>query len=109
LRAAEQKRLKLPFSHAGILSGRRTQRAFILLKVEPGHEREVMRELAGHDEVREVHVIGGEWDVLAVLEVRREIIAPSDEQVYNYVVDRLRKVRHVQDTKTLIPHLSTFK
>jgi DNA-binding Lrp family transcriptional regulator len=85
------------------------QRAFVFVKVQPGHEKQVMSELMKHDEVREVHVIGGDWDLLALLEVRREIVAPSDETIYNFVVERIRKIDHIQNTQTIVPHLSVSK
>jgi len=85
------------------------QRAFVFVKVQPGHEKQVMSELMKYDEVREVHVIGGDWDLLALLEIRREIVAPSDEMIYDFVVERIRKIGHIQNTQTIVPHLSIFK
>ena len=46
----------------------RYQKAFVLLKVEPGHEEEVVDDLLKLGEVREVHVVPGEWDILAVIQ-----------------------------------------
>ena len=91
------------------MSAQRKQKAFVLVKVEPGHERDVMESLMKLDEVREVHIVPGEWDIIAVVEAEKGIVVSSDERVYDIVLDKIEKTRHVQDTNTMVSHFSKSK
>jgi len=79
------------------------------LKVAPGHEKKVVEDLIKIDEVQEVHIIPGEWDVLAVLNSQKEIVVPSDEKVYRLVIEKINKIKHIQDTNTLVSQFSKTK
>jgi DNA-binding Lrp family transcriptional regulator len=87
----------------------RYQKAFVLLKVEPGHEEEVVDDLLKLAEVREVHIVPGEWDLLAVIQAEKEIVAPGDEKVYKLVMGKIGKIKHVRDTNTMVSHFSKSK
>jgi DNA-binding Lrp family transcriptional regulator len=87
----------------------RYQKAFVLVKVAPGHEKKVLEELMNIDEVREAHIVPGEWDILAVVSSKREIVAPSDERVYRVVLDKINKIRNIQDTNTMVSQFSKTK
>ena len=82
------------------------QKAFILIKAAPGHEREVVDDLMKIEEVQEAHVVPGEWDVLAVVNSQKEIVVPSDQKVYSLVMDKIVKIKHVQDTNTMVSQFS---
>jgi DNA-binding Lrp family transcriptional regulator len=77
--------------------------------VTPGHENAVIDALLKIDEVQEVHVVPGEWDVLAVLNSKKEVIVPSDEKVYRLVLDKIEKIKHIQDTNTMVSQFSKSK
>ena len=85
------------------------QKAFVLLKVAPGHEKKVVDDLLKIKEVQEAHIVAGEWDVLAVVNSQREIVVPSDEKVYRLVVDKISKIKHIQDTNTMVSQFSKTK
>ena len=85
------------------------QKAFVLLKVSPGHEDEVVNDLMGIEEVKEAHIVPGEWDILAVISSQKEIVVPSDEKVYKVVMTKIEKIRHVQDTLTMVSQFSKEK
>ena len=85
------------------------QKAFVLLKVAPGHEKKVVDDLLKIKEVQEAHIVAGEWDVLAVINSQREIVVPSDEKVYRLVVDKISKIKHIQDTNTMVSQFSKTK
>ncbi len=91
------------------MSAQRKQKAFVLVKVDPGHERDVMEGLFKLDEVKEVHIIPGEWDIIAVVEAEKGIVVTSDERVYDVVLDKVAKTRHVRDTNTMVTHFSKIK
>ena len=73
--------------------------AFILARYDPDsglNQREVAERVAALEGVYEVHIVAGEWDLL--IKVR----APSSEEVGKIVVDRLREVRGVGQTVTMV-------
>jgi DNA-binding Lrp family transcriptional regulator len=80
-----------------------------MLQAETGRAREVADKLFKLDEVKEVHIITGEWDLLAVIEAEREIVTPTDERVLDVVLDKMTRVPHVNRTNTIIPSFSRFK
>ncbi len=85
------------------------QKAFVLVKASPGHEKEVIDDLMKIKEVQEAHIVPGEWDVLAVVNSQKEIVVPSDQKVYNLVMDKIVKIKHVQDTNTMVSQFSKSK
>ncbi|MDV3292881.1 MAG: Lrp/AsnC ligand binding domain-containing protein [Nitrososphaerales archaeon] len=87
----------------------RFQKAFVLLKVRPGHEKRVMDDLLKLPEVREVHIVPGQWDLIAIVEIEKEAVVPSDRKVYSVVMDRIGKIKHVQDTDTMVSQFSRSK
>lgn len=87
----------------------RPQKAFVLIKTDPGREREVAEKLYKVPEVREVHLIAGEWDILAVVETEREIVLPTDEKVLELVMDKITTLPYLRDTNTIIPSFSKYK
>ena len=85
------------------------QKAFVLIKVDPGHEETVVEELMKIPEVREAHIVPGNWDVLAVVSSQKEIVVPSDEKVYKLVMDKIGKIKHIRDTNTMVSQFSRMK
>jgi DNA-binding Lrp family transcriptional regulator len=85
------------------------QKAFVLIKVAPGHEEEVVDNLMKVADVREVHIVPGDWDIIAVVSSQKEIVVPSDEKVYKLVLDKISKIKHVQDTNTMVSQFSKSK
>ncbi len=88
---------------------RRKARAFVLVSTKPGAEVGVAQRLLTYPEVVEAHVIPGEYDVLAVLEIRRDIVAPSSEEIMDFVINTVAKMDGVEDTHTIIPSHSWSK
>jgi DNA-binding Lrp family transcriptional regulator len=85
------------------------QKAFVLIKVSPGHEEEVVDNLMKIPDVREAHIVPGDWDIIAVVSSQKEIVVPSDEKVYKLVLDKISKIRHVQDTNTMVSQFGKTK
>ena len=85
------------------------QKAFVLIKVAPGHEEEVVDSLMKIPEVHEVHIVPGVWDVLAVVSSKKEVAIGSDEKVYRLVLEKIEKIKHVQDTNTMVSQFSKSK
>ncbi len=73
--------------------------AFILARYDPDSglsQREVADRIAALEGVYEVHIVAGEWDLL--IKVR----APNAEEVGKIVVDRLREIKGVGQTVTMV-------
>ncbi len=86
----------------------RNSRAFTQLKVDP-HEVETVRSaLMGFSEVKEIHLITGEWDMFLVLEFPTGPGA-GKRQVFDFVLQKLAKIPGVQDFSTMIPEYSVTK
>ena len=85
------------------------QKAFVLIKVAPGHEEGVVDELMKIADVKEAHIVPGDWDILAVISSQKELAVTSDERVYKLVLDKISKLRHVQDTHTMVSPCSKAK
>jgi DNA-binding Lrp family transcriptional regulator len=85
------------------------QKAFVLVKVAPGHEEDVVDALMKIPDVREAHIVPGDWDILAVVSSQKEIVVPSDEKVYKLVLNKISKIKHIQDTNTMVSQFSKTK
>ncbi len=73
--------------------------AFILARYDPDSgltQREVAERIAALDGVYEVHIISGEWDM--IIKVR----APNAEEVGKIVVDKLREIKGIEQTVTMV-------
>ncbi len=87
---------------------KRNSRAFVYIDCHSGKEKELMDKLLENPEVKEVHLITGKNDVLAVLEVKRDILVPSSTNIYHFV-EKVRHYPEVNDTETVIPLYSKTK
>ncbi len=88
---------------------KRNVRAFIFLETSLGKETEVAEALWKLDEVKEVHVIPGRNDVLAVVEVSRRLLEPDSQSIYWLTLDRIKGIGDVVNIETLIPIVSMSK
>ncbi len=70
--------------------------AFVLMKAEPGHLDEVVKTMVEMDVVEEMHSLAGDYDL--IVKVRVE----DFDRLARLVVDRIQKVAHLRETKTLI-------
>ena len=69
---------------------------FALLSISSLHEREAYKTLKNIPEVIEVHPIFGEYDILLKIE------CPDIDSIGNVVINKIRAIKGVMDTKTLI-------
>ena len=68
---------------------------FVLINTKAGKEREVYDELVRLPEVVECHPLFGEYDIIA------KIQAEEYNKLGEIIVDKIRKVPGVMDTRTL--------
>jgi DNA-binding Lrp family transcriptional regulator len=88
---------------------KRHVRAFIYVAAVLGKESKVADALFKLAEVKEVHVIPGRHDILAVVEVQRKLLEPDAQSIYWFILERIKTIGDVTDTETLIPIVSASK
>jgi DNA-binding Lrp family transcriptional regulator len=72
------------------------RKAYVLLKVKAGMERNVVNNLKAFDEVVEINELYGEWDIILKVEVERF------EEMDMLLTEKIRTVSGVEDTSTMI-------
>ena len=70
--------------------------AYVMVRVDAGKERDVLEKVTKWEEVKEAHIIYGEWDIIIKVEV------DSIEDITSFVVDKLRTLEDVKLTSTMI-------
>jgi DNA-binding Lrp family transcriptional regulator len=73
--------------------------AFVLIKYDPSFgftQREVAEKIANLPEIQEVHIIAGDWDMIA--KVREKDV----EGLGKAVLDKIREIKGVKETVSLI-------
>jgi len=69
---------------------------FALLSISPLHEKETYETLKNLPQVVEIHPLFGEYDILVKIE------CTDIDQIGEIVIKKIRSLRGVVDTKTLI-------
>jgi len=84
---------------------------FVFVDTLPGRDKEVLEKLLEYDEVLEVHIISGQYDLFAVLEVKLygQAIFSSVQEIAQKSIEKIRKLRDVRDTNTIVPFFSVTK
>jgi DNA-binding Lrp family transcriptional regulator len=88
---------------------KRSVRAFIYLASTLGREKDVAEALWKLPEVKEVHIVPGKYDVVAVVEVPRKLLEPDSQSIYWFMLERIKGIAHIENTETLIPIVSMSK
>jgi len=82
-------------------------RAFSYLKVRGGDLDRIRRLLESLPEVKELHFLTGDWDILVVLDF--EAGTSIKRRVLDFVTDRIRGIPEILDTSTVVPEYSLTK
>jgi DNA-binding Lrp family transcriptional regulator len=82
-------------------------RAFSYLKVRGGDLDRIRRLLETLPEVKELHFLTGDWDILVVLDFAPG--ASNKRRVLDFVTDRIRGIPEILDTSTVVPEYSLTK
>ena len=69
--------------------------SFVLINAAPANEHEIYHKLIKIPEIIELHPLFGEYDLIAKIE------AASFENVGDIVVNKIRSIEGIIDTKTL--------
>ncbi len=70
--------------------------AYLQIGLDECDEHKVLKRLLSLKEVREAHILFGEWDALVKVEVE------DAEQLGAFVLDKVRSIPEVNKTATLI-------
>jgi len=68
---------------------------FVLINVAPAHEHEVYNKLSKIPQIIELHPLFGEYDLIAKIET------DDFEELGTIIVNKIRSITGVLDTKTL--------
>ncbi len=71
-------------------------KAFVLISLKEGNERELLEELKELKEVKNAYILFGEWDLIAEVELR------SAEELGSFVMEKIRNREDVRLTSSLI-------
>lgn len=82
--------------------------AFILMNVQARKEDKIVDRLYEMKEVREVHSVHGDVDLLVKIQLTRDLLS-SDAEMISQFVQRVRQLAGITSTKTLIPGFSKIK
>ena len=86
----------------------KTIRALSYLKVKGGDLDRIRQLLEGLTEVKELHFLTGDWDILVVLEFP-PTASNRRRGVLDFVTERIRGIPEILDTSTLVPEYSVSK
>jgi len=83
--------------------------AFVLIIVKAKSEYRIMDKLFVHDEVKELHGVHGDVDIIAKIILTRDLLSSDAEIIGQFVHDNIRGISGVSSTQTLIPGFSKIK
>jgi Lrp/AsnC family leucine-responsive transcriptional regulator len=70
--------------------------AYVLISLKHSDEKKIKANLQRHREIRDVHILFGEWDLMAKIEVS------SPEELGTFVMEKIRSLPEVKLTSTMI-------
>ncbi len=70
--------------------------AYLLLVVEGGKEQSTIEKLKQHKEVKEAHVVSGQYDIVAKVEFR------DIQDIQSFVLKHIRPMSEIRATSTMI-------
>ena len=81
----------------------------ILMNVQASKEIKLMDKLFEHKEVKEVHSVHGDVDLVVKVVLMRDLLSSDAEIISQFVHEKVRQLPGVISTKTLIPGISKIK
>jgi len=70
--------------------------AYVLVNLNVPAEKELVQEFTGMPEVKEAHILFGEWDLIL------KISGKNSEDIASFVIDKVRSLEEVNLSSTLI-------
>jgi DNA-binding Lrp family transcriptional regulator len=88
---------------------KRTITAFVLIDLHASAEEKIIDKLFAIDEIQEVHSVHGTIDVLVKIVLKRDFLASDAEIIAEFVNQRIRRIKGIDKTQTIIPGMSKVK
>jgi hypothetical protein len=82
---------------------------FVLINVKAKSEYRVIEKLFVHEEVKELHSVHGDVDIIAKIALKRDLLSSDAEIIGQFVHEHIRGISGVITTQTLIPGYSKIK
>lgn len=82
---------------------------FILMNISGKKGNRIIEKLYAVEEVREVHSVHGNVDILAKIVLTRDLISSDAETIWNFVNNKVGQITGIVSTQTLIPGFSKIK
>lgn len=82
---------------------------FILLSIVTRKEEQIIKKLFQIEEVKEVHSVHGNIDILIKAILTRDLLSSDAEVIGRFVQDKVRKIPGIISSQTLIPSISKIK
>ncbi len=83
--------------------------AFVLINIRARNENRIMDKLFALEEIKEIHSVHGDIDLLVKIVLTRDLLASDTEIIAHFVQDNIRRINGVLSTQTLIPGFSKIK
>jgi hypothetical protein len=83
--------------------------AFVLINVAAKKEMRLVDKLFKLDEVKEVHSVHGNVDIIAKIVLKRDLVSSDAETIGDFVHGKIRQISGVISSQTLIPGYSKQK
>jgi hypothetical protein len=83
--------------------------AFILMTVSASKEYKVVDKLFDLAEVKEIHSVHGNVDIIVKVVLQRNLVASDAETIGEFVHKQVRRISGINSTQTLIPGYSKIK
>ena len=83
--------------------------AFIMIRVTPNLEQEIVEKLYAYEEVKELHYIPVDFDIIAKSVLERDLLSSESEVVRQFVQRKVRRIPGVTWTQTIINLASKIK
>ncbi len=69
---------------------------YVMITLDSAKEQEIFDTLRDEKDIREVHILFGEWDMIVKIEI------PSPEALAQFVMEKIRPLPGVKYTSTMI-------
>lgn len=83
--------------------------AFVTLNVKGNKEFKIVEKLYALHEIRELHSVHGDVDIIAKIVLKRDLLSSDAEIIGHFVHNEIRQIPGVISTRTLIPSISKIK
>jgi DNA-binding Lrp family transcriptional regulator len=88
---------------------KRITTAFIMISVKPELEKEIAEKLYAYNEVKELHYVPADFDIIAKIVLERDLLSSESEVVRQFVQEKVRRIPGITWTQTIIPLSSKIK